>query len=524
MSGFSNPIVGGGGALVYPSIHSPNYSAPLQVGWSINKDGTAQFNGVTINGALGIGLNNGSGATASIQETPSPNPVFKLTSSTPADLNNFYVVGPSNNGSVNYANINLALANSGGVILTPGTYPLDGPIRLNTGNVVIGNGATLVPSLAFGSGTGMIILNSSTVTDTYVENVILLDTYQVIGCAGVYYNTSTSVPNNNLRRVVARGWQSHGFRLGASAGSASAHAENCVAFGNLGNGFDLSSDQLLVNCEAGFNLGHGFYGNVGASNIYLVNCLSWYSGRNAQTNTWPGSGTSCGYFFDNNSQYCHAVGCHAQQNGLHGYAIGATSGTTGFAYQVGIIGCGADTNSAYANNVGSGIFLSGVQECDITGNVGGNNAGLTPGIQLWGIRAPGGLVRCVFGNNSITGSSGKSQIASRFVPMTLLNSWANNASFQAAQYTLLDSPPNTLEIIGAIDATAATSATFATLPANFRPAKLSPGISCGNNGGGIAGQTPNVRCDTAGNLTLNNATVPSAATFMFHGYISLDAT
>lgn len=51
MSGFSNPIIGGGGSLVYPSIHSPNYR-PGGPGWSINKDGTAEFSGLTLDTAL----------------------------------------------------------------------------------------------------------------------------------------------------------------------------------------------------------------------------------------------------------------------------------------------------------------------------------------------------------------------------------------------------------------------------------------------------------------------------------------
>jgi hypothetical protein len=54
--GFNNPIVGGGGALVYPSIHSPNFSAgPPVTGWSINKDGSFSFgSGGTITGTLKI--------------------------------------------------------------------------------------------------------------------------------------------------------------------------------------------------------------------------------------------------------------------------------------------------------------------------------------------------------------------------------------------------------------------------------------------------------------------------------------
>lgn len=49
-SGFRNPIIGGGGALAYPSIHSPGYT-PGVTGWSINKDGTAELINVTIRNA-----------------------------------------------------------------------------------------------------------------------------------------------------------------------------------------------------------------------------------------------------------------------------------------------------------------------------------------------------------------------------------------------------------------------------------------------------------------------------------------
>lgn len=51
MSGFRDPIIGGGGALVYPSIHSPDFSAGVS-GWSENKDGSAEFNNLTIRGAF----------------------------------------------------------------------------------------------------------------------------------------------------------------------------------------------------------------------------------------------------------------------------------------------------------------------------------------------------------------------------------------------------------------------------------------------------------------------------------------
>lgn len=52
--GFGNPIAGGGGSLIRPSLHSPDF-ATGSTGWSINKDGTAEFNGVTIRGTIILG-------------------------------------------------------------------------------------------------------------------------------------------------------------------------------------------------------------------------------------------------------------------------------------------------------------------------------------------------------------------------------------------------------------------------------------------------------------------------------------
>lgn len=45
--GFQNPITGNNGELVRASIHSPNY-VPGSQGWTIDKDGSAQFSDITI--------------------------------------------------------------------------------------------------------------------------------------------------------------------------------------------------------------------------------------------------------------------------------------------------------------------------------------------------------------------------------------------------------------------------------------------------------------------------------------------
>lgn len=45
--GFNNPLVSDGGGLAYPSVHSPNY-VPGVSGWTINKDGSAEFRSIVV--------------------------------------------------------------------------------------------------------------------------------------------------------------------------------------------------------------------------------------------------------------------------------------------------------------------------------------------------------------------------------------------------------------------------------------------------------------------------------------------
>lgn len=105
--------------------------------------------------------------------------------------------------------------------------------------------------------------------------------------------------------------------------------------------------------------------------------------------------------------------------------------------------------------------------------------------------------------------------------MALLNSWAAVAGSVTNQYRLTGSPANSVEIIGAVDATAATAATFATLPAGYRPASAQRFAA----EGGVAGSPGNgISVDTGGNLTIGGGpAVPSATKWWYHGLISLDA-
>jgi hypothetical protein len=51
---FSNPVTGGQGALIRPAIKSPNFVHNVS-GWSINRDGSAEFNNGTFRGTVTAG-------------------------------------------------------------------------------------------------------------------------------------------------------------------------------------------------------------------------------------------------------------------------------------------------------------------------------------------------------------------------------------------------------------------------------------------------------------------------------------
>jgi len=51
MSGFANNILGGAANLIRKAIRSPNYITGVS-GWTINKDGSAEFNGLAIRGTF----------------------------------------------------------------------------------------------------------------------------------------------------------------------------------------------------------------------------------------------------------------------------------------------------------------------------------------------------------------------------------------------------------------------------------------------------------------------------------------
>jgi hypothetical protein len=52
MAGFADPIIGGSGNLIRPSVQSPNFNLAAKQGWAILRDGSAFFFNVTASGVV----------------------------------------------------------------------------------------------------------------------------------------------------------------------------------------------------------------------------------------------------------------------------------------------------------------------------------------------------------------------------------------------------------------------------------------------------------------------------------------
>lgn len=138
-----------------------------------------------------------------------------------------------------------------------------------------------------------------------------------------------------------------------------------------------------------------------------------------------------------------------------------------------------------------------------------------------GIGAPGAcfdIAQGLYGTSPVGGPQ-------TWQNMILINGWAGNAAFGAAQYRPVGSPPNSLEVTGAISAAAAANAIFWQIPAIYGTPKAAGGRPCGTNtGNNAAASVAQVRWDTLGNLSVaSNAALPNGATYFFGFTLPLDA-
>lgn len=255
---------------------------------------------------------------------------------------------------------------------------------------------------------------------------------------------------------------------------------------------------------------------VAGNMIVNTSGIFTYSGtpaaNNLVTSVAPAAGTDA---FGN--QYVAGSASYSFQNVVASFATALNGGTTTW-YTAAAGTFGPWTSVATAKTVSvspTGLTITGAGEAILTNGT----ASLSVGTSV----APGSLVlsgAVAAINGAVPGSPG---VADSWHAMTLVNSWANTAGFTAAQYRAVASPPNSVEIIGVIAATAATSTTFFTLPAAYQPTNAQ-GFAVGVTANVPAGSSPQLRCSSAGVLTISNAAAPPSAYSVFiHGFISLDA-
>ena len=129
--------------------------------------------------------------------------------------------------------------------------------------------------------------------------------------------------------------------------------------------------------------------------------------------------------------------------------------------------------------------------------------------------------------NNTTAVSGWNPVTGSMSAPGFKNSWSNSGSGPHAQYRRVSSPPNSIEIIGDVQAgTTADGTALWTMPTGYRPANVQtaacplrvPGTA-GNTIGNawlLVATTGDVECEGISSLT-------SGARIAFHGFVSLDA-
>lgn len=138
---FSNEITGGQGTLVRPAIKSPDYSPGIS-GWSINKDGSAEFNNLTFRGTFrgnGVIIN----AAGFFLYSGTPAAGNMIGSWAPADgtdeFGNPYVAGLSLYDADQ--NLNNFLGGPDNAIWNQAGFPDGEWVAMTVGNFVMGVGS-----------------------------------------------------------------------------------------------------------------------------------------------------------------------------------------------------------------------------------------------------------------------------------------------------------------------------------------------------------------------------------------------
>lgn len=197
---FSNPITGGQGALVRPAIKSPNYVTGVS-GWSINKNGSAEFNNIVIRGGTVI-----SGTALYYNGTPALGNLFVSISATAGtdSFGNAYVKGVGLYGA---AGTLTAKDTAGNQVFLSGSIPVNGLLASLPGMALqpVGNtgDAASIGALNPGGGADLgLILTSPSPNTGGTPGTDFAQIYLTGPYSSVNTDITLSATNINLDTVV----------------------------------------------------------------------------------------------------------------------------------------------------------------------------------------------------------------------------------------------------------------------------------------------------------------------------------
>lgn len=220
MSGFADAVVGGDGTLIRKAIKSPDYVAGT-AGWSINKDGSAEFNNLAIRGTFN-GTDYELNSNGAFFYSASAGAGKLATSTATADgtdqYGNHYL-----SGDVSYSSDSATQTDSGTVTFYTGTqaggWTAQAQIFISGAVIVLDtSGGVITANNTLDDGSGGATFNGSVT---------------VTGSLSVNGSTSTGTPDNN--NTTSNGLSSPGIvgtSGAASTGTAHTHGPGTFTVGS----------------------------------------------------------------------------------------------------------------------------------------------------------------------------------------------------------------------------------------------------------------------------------------------------
>jgi hypothetical protein len=318
MSGFANAVLGGATKLIRAAIQSPDFVSG-SAGWSINKDGSAQFNNVTALGPISVEDGNGNtlggidanGNLTGFDVTANDDVIIGGQSLTNTILPTF-AQGFVNRGWVNMSGASWPTTAIGATETS--LFELDVTVPAGRAYMIMLGAFRIACSLA----TGTVVLNLHYTTDgttpTTASNIFFNSAFPAASATmtpewtGFYNNTSGS--DTVLRMLISANVSTGTFQFHPSGGNVntlgidvidvgdidtSLTGNNATQFNSGGSGGGASKQNFTKSYASSST--YAYEGGNGAQSLGLINHNgNGYQGDdqlgdNGNTSTfiqWPG--------------------------------------------------------------------------------------------------------------------------------------------------------------------------------------------------------------------------------------------